>query len=75
MERFAEKIVQKCIKSKTSLLFQARRVGKPSFPEPYRVVCELSRLAVPAEALSGCAFGRARLYDAAIRCAPFRSAS
>lgn len=26
MERFAEKIVQKCIKSKTSLLFQARRI-------------------------------------------------
>lgn len=26
MERFAEKIVQKRIKSKTSLLFQARRI-------------------------------------------------
>lgn len=26
MERFAKKIVQKCIKSKTSLLFQARHI-------------------------------------------------
>lgn len=26
MEQFAEKIVRKCIKSKTSLLFQARRI-------------------------------------------------
>ena len=26
MERVAEKIVQKCINSKTSLLFQARRI-------------------------------------------------